>query len=95
VYTKLTAYLERNKDSLFATDEIKRAHQDIHDHPLTNGAKESLGRALKSGVSDETLAMLAVNLRVEGKLTVTPDREGVESQPAIICSMGLDARGGT
>ncbi|GAB6391483.1 MAG: NgoFVII family restriction endonuclease [Treponematales bacterium] len=94
VYTKLTAYLERNKDSLFATDEIKRAHQDIHDHPLTSGAKESLGRALKSGASDETLAMLAVNLRAEGKLTVTPDREGVESQPAIICSMGLDTRGG-
>jgi hypothetical protein len=41
------------------------------------------------------LAALTVNLRAENKLTVTPDREGVEGQPTIICSMGLDARSGT
>jgi ERCC4-related helicase len=88
-YTRLTSWLEKNKGTLFVTEEIKRAHQDIYEFPLQNAAKEALNRALKTGANDDDIASLVVSLRDQNKLSAMPDKEHIAGEPRIICSMGL------
>ena len=88
-YMRLTRYYEENRDTLFVTDELKRAIDDIYKYPLKEYARESLNRQLKAGVNDEDLANLVVSLREEEKLCIISEDEAKFKDPKIICSMGL------
>lgn len=88
-YNRLEAYASRNEGTLWVTEELKRAIQDIYDYPLREFARETINRQLKTGINDEELANLVVSLREDGKLSLVSEDESKQKEPQIICSMGL------
>jgi F0F1-type ATP synthase beta subunit len=87
-YERLKRYAEDVKGTLFESQELLKAIDDIYRYPLRQSAIDTLNRQLRSGVSDEILAQLVIALRDEDRLCIIHEEE--ESQePRIICSMGL------
>jgi len=89
-YERLKSYYDdlRKHSPLLATDDLLRAIDDIYRFPLRALATDALNRQLKTGVSDEALSNMVVDLRKEGRLSLK--EEEIETQePRIICSMGL------
>jgi superfamily II DNA or RNA helicase len=89
VYMRLDRYFKENEGSLFITNEMKKAVDDIFKYPLKEFARDTLNRQLKAGISDDGLANLVASLRDDGKLCITDDEEQAVRLPQIICSMGL------
>ncbi len=89
VYMRLDRYLKANDGLLFATEEMKRAVDDIFKYPLKEFARDTLNRQLKAGISDETLAELVVSLRDDDKLCIMDQEDESPHLSQIICSMGL------
>ncbi|MGC9354813.1 MAG: hypothetical protein ACP5D9_13300, partial [Mariniphaga sp.] len=81
-----------NAGTLWVTEELKRAIQDIYDHPLREYARETINRQLKTGISDEDLATLVIGLREDGKLSLIAEEKTQDKEPQIICSMGLKVK---
>lgn len=88
-YMRLDRYAKANEGTLWMTDELKRAIQDIYDYPLREYARETINRQLKTGIDDHDLASLVVSLREDDRLSLTSDEELLQKDPQIICSMGL------
>lgn len=88
-YNRLYNHAQRIEGTLFITEELKRAIQDIYDYPLREFARETINRQLKSGVADEDLATLVVSLREDAKLSLINEEQSSLKEPQIICSMGL------
>lgn len=89
LYEKLKHYAEQNLGTLFVSQELLKAIDEIYRYPLREGAKDTFNRLLKSGIQDQQLAELVVSLRGEDRLCqVTEEVE--EKDPQIICSLGLD-----
>lgn len=88
-YMRLNSYVERNIGTLWVTEELKRAIQDIYDYPMREFARETINRQLKAGISDEDLSSLVVSLREDAKLSLINEDENQNKEPQIICSMGL------
>lgn len=91
-YNRLEAYASRNEGTLWITEELKKAIQDIYDHPLREFARETINRQLKTGITDEELANLVVSLREDLKLSLISEDEHKQKEPQIICSMGLKVK---
>lgn len=89
IYMHLTRYYEAFKGTLFVTEAMKRAIDDIYKYPLKEVAKEIIGRQLKAGAPDDTLANLVTTLREEDKLCIITEEDNANREPQIICSMGL------
>jgi superfamily II DNA or RNA helicase len=89
VYMRLDRYLKENEGTLFVTNEMKKAVDDIFKYPLKEFARDTLNRQLKSGISDDVLAGLVVSLRDDDKLCITDDETEINRLPQIICSMGI------
>jgi len=89
VYMRLDRYVKEFENTLFVSEPLKRAIDDIYRYPLKEFAKETLNRQLKAGITDSDLVGLVVSLREEGRLSVSGDDEIVDKAPQIICSMGL------
>lgn len=89
VYMRLDRYVKEFENTLFVSEPLKRAIDDIYRFPLKEFAKETLNRQLKAGITDSDLVSLVVSLREEDKLSVSGDDETVDKAPQIICSMGL------
>ena len=70
----------------------RKTIDDIYRYPLRQSAVDVLNRQLRSGVSNEALAELAIALRDEDRLCVIHE-EDERQEPRIICSMGLIAHG--
>jgi hypothetical protein len=68
VYMRLDAYCKHNENTLFVSDALKKAIDDIFKYPLKEFARDTLNRQLKTGIRDEELADLVVSLREEDKL---------------------------
>ncbi len=89
VYMRLDRYCKDFENTLFVTEPLKRAVDDIYKYPLKEFARETLNRQLKAGISDEQLASLVVSLREEDKLVIINEDEQPDKQPHIICSLGI------
>jgi superfamily II DNA or RNA helicase len=87
-YERLKRYVEEVKGTIFETQELLNAIDEIYRYPLRQVAIDTLNRQLRSGISDSGLGELVVALREEGRLCLIQedDREG---EPQIICSLGL------
>ena len=93
-YERLKNHAERLKNTLFDSVSLRRAIDDIYRHPLRQAAVDTLNRQLRSGISDEVLADLVVELREEGRLCIIHE-EDEPREPRIICSMGLIGQDGS
>lgn len=87
-YDRLKHYAEQVKGTLFESQELHKAIDDIYRYPLRQSAVDTLNRQLRSGISDEALAQLVIALRDEGRLCQVHEEEQAQ-EPRIICSMGL------
>ena len=94
-YDRLKRYLEQqgNERTLFVTDhfvrDVEKAMADIYDFPMFQSAIDTLNRQLKTGIGDHQLAQLVIALREDGRLCVKQDKDEVQADMRIICSMGL------
>jgi len=90
-YERLKRHAEEVKDTLLASPNLLNAIEEIYRHPLRQTAIDTINRQLRSGITDEDLVNLVLNLREEGRLCLIQEEE--ESQePRIICSMGLSLK---
>jgi hypothetical protein len=87
-YERLKRYAEQIKGTLFESQELLKAIDEIYRYPLRSTAIDSVNRQLRNGISDDDLAKLVVALREEGRLCIIHE-EGQIHEPQIICSMGL------
>ena len=87
-YERLKRYAAEIKGTLFDREELTKAIDEIYRYPLRQSAIDTLNRQLKSGINDEILAELVCALRAEDRLCIINEEEQ-ESEPRIICSMGL------
>ncbi len=87
-YERLKRYAAEVKGTLFETQELLKAIDEIYRYPLRQSAVDTLNRQLKSGIGDQTLAELVCALRAEDRLCLVHEEEQ-ETEPRIICSMGL------
>jgi hypothetical protein len=89
-YERLSRYVEKVRGMLWDTQELRKTVDEIYRYPLRSTAADSLNRQLRSGISDEDLAVLAVNLHNEDHLCLIGEEE-THQEPRIICSLGLRA----
>jgi hypothetical protein len=87
-YERLKRYAAEVKGTLFESQKLLKAIDEIYRYPLYTSAVDTLNRQLRSGVSDETLAQLVIALREEDRLCLIHEEEQTQ-EPRIICSMGL------
>jgi len=87
-YERLKNHAEQVRGTLFDTQSLRRAIDDIYRYPLRQTAVDTLNRQLRSGVSDETLAQLVIALRDDDRLCLVHE-EDERQEPQIICSLGL------
>lgn len=88
-YERLKIYAEMIKGTLFESQALLRAIDEIYRLPLKQAAVDTLNRQLKSGISDHALADLIIALRDEDRLCITDGSEAEQQEPQIICSLGL------
>ena len=92
VYERLKTYVTHIEGSLFATEELAKAIDQIYRYPLQQVAADALNRQMKLGINDQQLADFVVSLWTEDRLCRVEDE--VQSQePQIICSLGLSSKG--
>lgn len=87
-YERLNAYAQSVENTLFDTEPLRRAINDIYRYPLRQTAADTLNRQLRSGISDEALAELVIALRDDDRLCVIHEQDE-RQEPRIICSLGL------
>jgi len=88
-YTRLKEYIDALRPTLFpAPPEVHSVLEDIYKYPLQETAKDTLNRQLRSGMKDEQLASLVIDLRADNRLCQVHD-QGEVQEPQIICSLGL------
>jgi hypothetical protein len=88
LYERLRQYADAVKGTLFESNELLKAIDDIYRFPLRQTAADTVNRQLRSGASDDVLVQLVLALREEDRLTVS-EEEREEAEPQIICSLGL------
>ena len=86
-YERLKRYAETVTGQLIS-EPLRRAIDDIYSHPLRQTAVDTLNRQLRSGISDDDLAYLVVELREDDRLCIVHAEEE-RRDPNIICSLGL------
>ena len=88
-YARLKEYVDKTKATLLpAPPELHSALEDIYQYPLQETARDTLNRQFRSGIDDDQLATLVIDLREDNRLCQV--HEQLEAQePQIICSLGL------
>lgn len=93
-YERLKSYIEKTKKQTPLLTQgpdwsiLKKAFEEIYHYPLKETAVIKLNRQLKSGITDEQLALIVVSLRENDALCVIHP-EDIQQDAQIICSMGL------
>ncbi|RPH89280.1 MAG: NgoFVII family restriction endonuclease, partial [Calditrichaeota bacterium] len=93
VYMRLDRFIKENEGTLFVTEPLNRAIDDIYKYPMKEYARDVLNRQLKAGISDEDLAGLVVSLRDDDRLNIVDGSEPDLAALQIICSMGMKNKG--
>lgn len=88
VYERLKDYAAHVKDSLFDIKPLHQAIDAVYEAPLTGAARDLLNRELRTGISDDKLAELALSLHEEDRLCIPKD-DAEAREPKIICSLGI------
>jgi hypothetical protein len=88
-YERLKAYADAIRGTLFESQTLSAAIDEVYRFPLRQAAVDTLNRRLKEGINDHQLADLVMALRDEDRLCLTDGSEAEEQEPQIICSLGL------
>lgn len=88
VYSRLNLCLEELKGTLFDSENLKQAVQQIYQHPLKETARDKLGRQLRAHIGDDELVQMVLRMYNENDLSAMP-KPGESIETHIICSMGL------
>ena len=72
--------------------ELQAAIDEIYRYPLRESTKDRLNRQIRSGIDNEQLAQLVVDLRADDHLCLVQN-ETEQQEPQIICSLGLFGAG--
>ncbi len=88
-YMKINRFIDENTENLVDIDKYKRVLDDIYKFPLCEHARDVLARQIKSDVSDEDFAGIAVMLREENRLCITEENDSDFKPTQIICSLGM------
>ena len=91
LFTRLEDHVKRLEGELFGYDELKAVLDELYRYPLRDWAKDTLNRALRTGINDADLAKLVLSLRQEDRLCIVQEDDQTYRQPQLICSMGLMA----
>lgn len=94
-YVRLKYLAEQIQGTLFAYEypDLGKVIDQMYRYPLRQAATDTLNRQLRSGISHEDLARLAISLWEDDRLCWVTEEEQVQ-EPRIICSMGLRKREG-
>ncbi len=87
-YERLKRYAQEMKGTIFISEELLKAIDEIYRYPLRQSAIDTINRQLKSGISDLHLAELVVALRMDDRLCIISE-EAQKREPQIMCSLGL------
>lgn len=93
VYERLKRYREslQQNPTLFSGELLNRletAFDALYRYPLRGSARDSLGRQMRLGITDEGLAEMVIRLHEEERLcNMTEEVE--QPEPQIVCSLGL------
>ncbi|MEH2178182.1 helicase-related protein [Nostoc sp.] len=87
-YERLKSYVQEMKGTLFVSEELLKAIDEIYRYPLRQSAIDTLNRQLRSGINNQQLADLVVALRMDDRLCIVTE-ELEKREPQIICSLGL------
>ncbi|MCC3504806.1 MULTISPECIES: C-terminal helicase domain-containing protein [unclassified Microcoleus] len=90
-YERLKNYAQSMRGTIFASEELAKAIDEIYRYPLRQSAIDTLNRQLKSGIGDRALAELVVGLRMDDRFCIVSE-DGDKREPMIICSLGLFQR---
>jgi len=86
-YERLKSYAQEMKGTLFVSEELLKAIDEIYRYPLRQSAIDTLNRQLRSGISNQQLSELVV-ARTDDRLCIVSE-EAEKREPQIICSLGL------
>ena len=87
-YERLKSYVQEMKGTLFVSEELLKAIDEIYRYPLRQSAIDTLNRQLRSGINNQQLAELVVALRMDDRLCIVTE-ELEKREPQIIFSLGL------
>ena len=87
-YERLKDYASEMEGSLFEPTQLKQVIENIYRYPLRRVATDTLNRQLRSGISNEKLADLVVDLWDDGRLCIVEEERQMQ-EPKIVCSLGL------
>jgi hypothetical protein len=88
IYNRLKSYTDSVRGTLFESEALLKAIDEIYRYPLRSAAADVLNRQMRGGATDESLAQLVIALRDEDRLCMVHEDEQ-DDEPRIICSMGL------
>lgn len=96
VYERLKVHLQSASAGrlTLTPTTLERAIDAIFRYKLTARANESLGRLLRLGAADETLADVVTTLYEDERLVVIEDEPTRTPEPEVICSIGLKTNEG-
>jgi hypothetical protein len=80
------------KGTLFDTQDLAKALDDVYRHPLQQYAADVLNAQLRLGINDPSLAELVITLRGQDRLSLIQEETDTQ-EPQIICSLGLSGQG--
>jgi SNF2 family DNA or RNA helicase len=90
-YERMMQHVQEIENTIFDTPQLRKAIDCLYRNPLKQSAVDTMNRQLKSGIDNQQLAELVVDLWQEDRLCAIHEQEQ-QNEPQIICSMGLFAQ---
>jgi superfamily II DNA or RNA helicase len=88
VYERMRLHRARLVEAGEATLALDRAMDALFRFPLTERAREALGRELRLGIKDDALAQMLLDWYEDERLVRITEEQAVR-EPVILCSLGL------